>query len=438
MYNSNRGEHLNMKKITSLTLGALLLSFSNIARAELLENLKFDGSIEAQAYALKNADVDNATVDKRSETRTRLMLGSTFDLEKDVVSGRVLVSKHNRIYGAAGGSENTNTVQNNLLVDEAYLKIPKLFNRLDANVGRQFYGDKGDLAIYFGPVDDNDLNVTSLDIARIDSDAGIVGNLTAIVGKVADAGGNADTDTDLWGLDISNDKLLKVIKSKLGVYFYQARTSSPPGSDNNLAVYGLKLNGNILDSLTYNAEVAMNGGHDAGTPSGDYKGNAFLAGAEWKAGPISVDGGFAMGSGDDDAADADHDDFRSIASDMRFGEIMGKLGTGAPTTIGQGGDTGVGLNNNGAGLTVFHAGVGYSKDKWGVKGHFYNFTASDVVGDDAIGNELDLIGTWKHSENVGLRASAAVFLPGDRAEGAVTDTGNVLRYGLGLDVKFGS
>src|SRR5688572_10848135 len=125
-----------------LTLG-LITSLSLPGYSELLKNFKADGSIEIRAFGIDNeTDRNSATDDYRGEARTRVMVGGSFDLLDDV-HARVLLSKNNRVYG--GGSEDLNTVQSNIFVDNAYVKVDKVFGRVDLTMGRQFYGESDDL-----------------------------------------------------------------------------------------------------------------------------------------------------------------------------------------------------------------------------------------------------------------------------------------------------
>src|SRR4051812_26078460 len=115
---------------SGLVLG-MVASVSFPAHAELLKNFKADGSIEVRSFAIDNeVDRNSNTDDYRSEVNTRLMAGGSFDLLDDV-HARVLLRKNNRNYGngngggGGGASEDLNTVQTNIFVDNAYTKIDK-------------------------------------------------------------------------------------------------------------------------------------------------------------------------------------------------------------------------------------------------------------------------------------------------------------------------
>src|SRR5882672_9211957 len=218
---------MSVKKLASMSFAlALVYSISFPARAELLKNFKTDGSIEVKSFGIDNeTDFNGNADDYRSETRTRIMAGASFDLLDDVHS-RVLLRKNNRLYGQA--AENVNSVQTALSVDNAYVKIDKVFKHVDLTMGRQFYGDSGDLNIYFGVKPDDLLTVTALDTFRADADLAGWAKFQGIAGKTvestpasatAPAGPtNANSDTDLWGGDVSTDKLIP--KGNVAVAYY--------------------------------------------------------------------------------------------------------------------------------------------------------------------------------------------------------------------------
>src|SRR5262249_54315629 len=212
---------MSLKKLTSLSFAlALVYSISLPARAELLKNFKTDGSIEVRAYSIDNETDRNPTADDyRGDIRQRIMVGGSFDLLDDV-HARVLLRKNNRLYGQA--AENANSVQTALSVDNAYVKIDKVFKHIDLTMGRQFYGNGNDITIYYGPQNDDILSVTALDVFRTDADLGDWAKFQGIAGKAVTgvttaaaaettptsatappAPSFANTDTDLWGGEVN-------------------------------------------------------------------------------------------------------------------------------------------------------------------------------------------------------------------------------------------
>jgi len=134
-------------------------------------------------------------------------------------------------------------------------------------------------------------------------------------------------------------------------------------------------------------------------------------------------GEYAMGTGDKTSA-TKNEKFTAINHNYVPGLIFGGLGVGAANT---------GLGN----LTTFNAGVKFtpkSIEKLTLCGNFYNFDYTEKVGTvEKIGTELDFGAAWKHSDNVFLKASYAMFTP-DNDFSANDDAKTLL--GLDAVVKF--
>lgn len=436
---------MSVRKLFSLSVAlALVYSISLPARAELLKNLKTDGSIEVRTFGIDNeVDFNGATDDYRSETHTRVFVGGSSDLLDDVHS-RVLLRKNNRIYG--GGAENANTVQTNVIVDNAYAKIDKVFGHVDLTMGRQFYGTSDDLVIYFGPQSDDVLTVTALDVFRVDTGVRDLVEIQGIAGKLADGGATgvgANSDTDLWGIDVNTDKVIP--KGNLASYYYTRKVKNPlPTTGNNtLNVYGVRAGGDVpvVSGLGYKAEYVQNFGRNnpaAGTPA--YDGNAYFLGLKWgtdvstKRGamPVRAHGEYGRGSRD----------FLAVAPAKRFGKIWGEHSTVGPSTLNGAGN---GVLAGGAGLTnlkVLDAGVGLTcpVTKAGLDLNWYRFIYDDGVftgGRTSAGTEYDLVLSYKHSDNVSFEASAASFQVGDALQNAApTGTSPITRLGADVKVRF--
>ncbi len=439
---------MSVRKLFSLSLAlALVYSISLPARAELLKNFKTDGSIEVKSFGIDNEfDFKGTHDDYRSETRTRVLVGGSFDLLDDV-HARVLLRKNNRVYN--GGSENAQNVQDNVWFDNAYTKIDKLFGHVDLTMGRQFYGSSDDLLIYFGVLPDDLLSVTALDIFRADADVNGWAKIQAIAGKIADNGANSsaanvNSDTDVWGLEVNTDKLIPKGTAGLGYYTQQTKKAAAGlnGTDNNtLNNVVLKANGDIIAGLGYAAEYVQNFGRNAGfdpvtPPSSDAnRGSAYIIGLkenhDFGNMPLRAHAEYGRGSRD----------FQSIAAGKRFGIIWGEHtipGVGPSTFNGVGG---AGLTN----LKVFDFGAGTNCPitHIGIDLNWYRFIYDDGLtvgtpnGNTSAGSELDLILSYKHSENVSLELSAARFWVGD----ANQNTGNsqtspITRLGGDVKIKF--
>ncbi len=139
------------------------------------------------------------------------MVKSDWDLLDDV-HAHVSLDKNDRTYGTAvsglgatAGLQNLNSIQTAVFVDEAYVKIDKLFGGLDTKLGRQYYGEPGDLVIYYGPKYQlYGMPITALDGGRFDWNGEKVG-VTVLAAKVT---GNAarrrttPANVNLAGIDL--------------------------------------------------------------------------------------------------------------------------------------------------------------------------------------------------------------------------------------------
>lgn len=429
-----------MKQLSSYILSlALVLSISLPGRAELLKNFKSDGSIQVRSFGINNeTDRNSRADDYRSESRTRILVGGSFDLLDDV-HARVELGKNNRLYGQAG--ENANSVQTALAVTNANVKIDKVFGRVDLTMGRQYYNNPNDLVIQYNPNNDDILSIGALDAFRADASLGDWGKLVTIFGKTAEgtatsatapAGpSNSNSDTDVFGGEISSDKL--VPQGNLAVYYYTNKAKGAGTTGNNtLNVYGARLHGQIIGGLGYEAEGIGNGGrnHSVANQPG-YDGSAYLLALKYGANvgeyPVRARAEYGRGS----------DNFRAISAGRRFGIIWGQhsAGTG-PSTLNSVG--GPGLSN----LKVFDAGAGIScpKTKLGLDLAWYRFQYDANLGGvgTSAGTEYDLVLSYPHSDNVSFEVSAASFQPGDAIDNI--DGGGsrspVTRLGADVKIKF--
>jgi hypothetical protein len=446
------------KKLCSFGMGfALVGSICFPARADLdlFKNFKTEGSIETRSFSIDNELYrDSLRDDYRAETNVRIMLGGSFDLLDDVHS-KILLDKVSRWGGApqrglyAGmpeGSiygENLQTVENNVFVDNAYVKIDKVFGQVDLTIGRQFYGDPTSPVIYFGPNNDDILSVNSVDLFRADADIMGWAKFQGIAGKVVDNGNGepplstvgTNSDLDLWGGELNSDKVIP--KGNLAAYYYTLQWKNPGGNDTRI-VYGARAAGDVapVAGLGYKAEIIQDGGRDnmaAGTPG--YGGSAYTIGLKYgrdvanKPARAKVD--WSRGS----------DNFAAIAPSARYGIIWGEQTTQGPSTLNRGTyGTAASLSN----VDIFDAGVGINPiQKLGIDFNWYRImydaTMASVNGRSA-GNELDLILSWKHSDNVYFEVNAATFQVGgalDNSGPAPNGATNpITRLGADVKIKF--
>lgn len=411
-----------MSKRALLSLGLAASLFTPV-RAEILKNAKVDGSIEVKSFGINNAtDATSTTDDYRSDTRTRLMAGVSFDLLDDVHS-RVLLSKNNRVHG--GGIEDANTVQSNLNLDNAYVKIDKVFGSVDTMIGRQFYGDGNDLNIYYGPNPDDALTIGSIDAFRVDGMiAGLV-RYQGLFGRESDNANSAvntsNNSTNVFGGEFGYEK---IAAANLAAYYYTRKDHNPNNASRNNThnTIGVRAAGNVLAGVGYNAEYIRSYGRD--TTGTDVNGDAFNLGvhAGLTAGvPVRFHASYAHGT----------ELFQGINPGKRYGKIWGEHTSASNGPASANRTQANGLNN----LRVFDVGIGANlTPKLGLDFNVYRFQYSENAAGTSAGTEYDLIASWKHSDNVAFEFSAASFQVGSGlSSGAVSPA---TRLGADVKIKF--
>lgn len=423
-----------MKKVIGML--AVVALMSSVASAELLKNFKYDGKIEVNAYQVNNADYNKNAADKKNDVDTRVQINAGFDLNDDV-NAVVSAIKCNRQYNAAGETVAAGTIDS-FTFQQAYLNLKGVLG-FDHKLGRQYYGNEGDLIVYYGPKNwpltyaaaANGLAVTGLD--------GWTGwyktgkwDTHAILAKAVNTVTAANTDRDIFGVvakyDLGNEKL----NPTAYYYRYNMQAGAIAGPSDNLGVIGAKANGKY-ESFDYNAEFAMNTGSNnnlviarVNTNAGvnKYQGYGFLGNVKYGtdlAGKLNLVGEYAMGSGDK-KADNKVKEFYAINSDYRPGIIYGGYQANA------------GITN----LTTYNVGANWTPEKLNKLNlclKYYNFAETEKIGTTKkIGTETDLVATWTHSDNVSLKLALAQFAP-DKDLAPVNDDAEIY-IGTSFNVKF--
>src|SRR5262249_6774734 len=141
--------------------------------------------------------------------------------------------------------------------------------------GRQYYGDAGDLIIYFGPKNDYGQTVTAIDSMRVDASNDWV-NFSGLAGKTADQGtigtfANAAgaNEVDVTGFNVG----IKPLPVKTNVFVWDRtthgngnlgtapNTAGASGANDDLWVYGAKVKGEAMGgwaALTLAANAGSN------------------------------------------------------------------------------------------------------------------------------------------------------------------------------------
>jgi len=426
-----------MKKVIGIL--AVVALVTSVASAELLKNFKYDGKVEVNAYQVNNADYDKTAADKKNDVDTRVQLNAGFDLNDDV-NAVVSAVKCNRQYNAAGETVAAGTIDS-FTFQQAYLNLKGVLG-IDHKLGRQYYGNEGDLIVYYGPKSwpltyaaaANGLGVTGLD--------GWTGwyktgkwDTHAILAKAANTVTAANNDRDIFGVVAKYDLGEEMLNPT--VYYYRDNIQAGTGfagPNDHLDIIGAKANGKH-EGFDYNAEFAMNMGYNnnaviarvnpnAGVNK--YQGYGFLANAKYGidlAGKLNLMGEFAVGSGDKKVDDKVKE-FYAITSDYRPGIIFGGYQAHA------------GLTN----LTTYNIGALWmpsKAEKLSLGAKYYNFAETEKLGGKSnLGTEMDFYANWKHSENVNVKAYLASFTPEKDTTPAVATDDAETMLGAAFTVKF--
>jgi len=398
-----------MKKFVSLMVAAMFALPSFASAGSVLDGLKLSGEITVNKVSVNNEVTASAAGDDyRSESRVRTILNMDMKLADDM-DARVVLTKNNRQFGTDSEAldEKWNGVVavgaiSNVFVENAYIKIQKLFDLVDLKVGRMFYGERDDLALYIGPTYDYDLDVAAIDGYLANAEiAGI--NVEYLDAKEIEAAGGAatapDDDTDLQGLVLSPvSKIADMVSAKFYAYKKVENLVAANHDSNTLLLYGVKASADV-SGVNVKAEYAMNGGTDeSGAADIDYKGKAMIVGASGKVASVGVRAEIANGSGQDTSAD--NTLFTAAGSDLRYGEVWGNT-PGVGTVTGGAGVANLNVMNIGADYDVNDK-VKASADFLMLKTNEKVATAPTPAGTKKIGNEIDLKVCYEHSKNLSM------------------------------------
>ncbi|MBI4801129.1 MAG: alginate export family protein [Elusimicrobia bacterium] len=427
-----------MKKVIGILV--VVAFASSIASAELLKNVKYNGSVEVKSVTIGNlgaslsTSFDTDLKIKYSQTLPRVTLGINFDLNDDV-NAQVTAVKIDRKYGdtSTTAGQTIDNITNKVMFSEAYLNLKNVIG-INHKVGRQYYGKPGDIAMYYGP---SSMNFATFVIAALDAWYGEwkkdKWTVTGLVGKVTESNSTtAMNDKDVYGVTAAYDYSEKV-KPSVYIYVSDDRTAFPLTYKPNVA--GVKAAGKH-QGLGYGAEFAMNSGNNSAAV--DYTGTAVKADLNYNfdgkaAGKFEFMGGFAMGSGDKSTTTAKDERFTAVRSNYIPGLLFCGVGVGATNGRSQ-----VGLTN----LTTFNFGANWTPEKLNklsVGAKYYSFAYTEAT-DKPLGTELDFTAAWKHSDNVSARAFYALFTPDQKFVGKTglvnNPTDAATLFGLDLVVKF--
>jgi len=419
-----------MKKFFGLMIAAMFSLSSFVSAESVLDGLKLSGEITVNKTSVNNeATLSSDGDDYRSESTVRTMINIDGEVA-DGVKGRVVLTKNDQKFGDAGNTDQSLTgVQGAVNVSNAYIQVEKLFDLVDLKVGRMFYGDKGNLAVYYGPGYDYGLGITAIDGYLATAEISGI-NVKYLDAKVLEAGAPAtDNDNDLQGLVLTPQS--KIADMIAGEFYYYKSVNGAGGSTHDqdtLLIYGVKANAEV-SGVNVKAEYAMNGGTDeTGATDDDYAGSAMVLGASMKVSGLNVRAEIAQGTGDK-ASTADKDEDFASAGDLSYGEVWGNSPAG-PFAVG-----GAGIQD----LNVMNIGVDYDvNDKVSSSADYLIFTENEAAAGtkDDIGSEIDLKATYTHSESVSLDLVVARFMSGDAWKAVVDPPADIDKVNLQMNVKF--
>jgi len=422
-----------MKKV--LAIVAAVAVVSSVASAQLLKNFKLDGSsLEINAYNLNNADFNDDNGDKKGDVDTRLMLNMSFDLNDDANAVVTLV-KNNRQWGT--NSENINDkdnkgILNNIYVEQAYINLKGVLG-MDHKLGRQFYGNPGDLVIYYGPKM-WPYQPTFGIVNAIDAWVGTYNykdwTFTGIMGK--EKRNKDNLGNNLSGIDIKK----KIDRFNLNAYYYYKvdNTTTTPNTG-HLGLYGFRANWEcrFVEGLNLGLEYNHNAGSDNSYKK--YKGYAYKVNAGYTtdkaAGKLGLNAEYVYLSGDNNPGDTDNETYTSIADDYRPGIIYG----------GNWIDWNTYYRYTGDGDKIIKLGLNWTPEKLNklnLAFDYINFKAAEKetnMTEDTLGNEYDIVATWNHSDKVSLKGYYAMFEPEKKNLIGITDDMETM-LGAAFVVKF--
>ncbi len=404
-----------MKRVLQRAVAILLFGLVTMPQFILAQE---NGKITYKAQIRERSEVSqrdfNNDTDFNSYTYLRTRFGVLMTPSEDVTA--FVQIQDSRVYG-----QETNTLASraNLDLHQAYVKVNHfLFNKLDIKLGRMelSYGDQrvigavgwhnvgrsfdgGVATINF--TDKFKLDAFSARLMERSTPAGVAtpGNL---------AGDRSDeNDVDfggLYGMYSGSESF------QADFYLLAQIDGTDIGGENTLeqATLGTYLRGK-KNSLSYKAELAFQGGKTRGADISAF----MLTGAvTYALANSNLKPAFTLGydylSGED-LTDNKVNSFNTLfATNHKFYGYMDYF-------------INVPAQSGGLGLKDMMVKVQLKPSaKWGIGAHFHNFLSAEDAGngDNAFGQEIDLVGNYKFRKNFTWTAGLSFFIPGDLMKSA--------------------
>ncbi len=435
-----------MKKLLGLALAAAMVISAVPAKAEIFKNFQTKGELEVHGVMTQNVQDANSMVgDNYRNTQNRITFGAAWDMLDDL-HANVTAVKNDRYWGTA--AQDLNTIQTQLCVYEANIVMDDLFG-FKTKIGRSFYGNEGDIIVYYGNEHMVEgLATSSVDLASFVRQHTLLGydNWTEVTyAKTAGTAGGATTDngTNFWA--IKNVMRLNS-DMDLGLFIYNNRTgNATQGVDGkNLWIFDVNTHGKKAD-MSWAVELAGNMGYaDKGISAPvtqNYRGWAAKIDLAYNA-KINNMGvtprlGFAYGSGDTNAGGEKDKNFQAINANYRPGYIYGK----SPNFFANVGTLGAFTSTSLSNRQVWNIGVDVdATEKLSFVADWYNFWVNNVTaaykGQHNLGSELDLTANYAYASNVDLGIYVARFDLGGLAKTQVTTNNPMYKVGSYVNVRF--
>lgn len=457
-------------KNLKLVLGAAAVLAAGSSWAHALDlnlsSIKVDGSLELKSQSATNeTDFVNTANDQRNSTRHKLVLGVGGELTEGVMTRFEAVRTPLGGLGTAGQfgqvAQSAWGEQVNLRIENAYLGLDDIIWGINAKIGRQYVGDAGNLVMYAGHYDDDNMTVGGVDAVNLHHKCGPVdvnylhattNDTKTLTGSDYSGGGLRSVVRSLGAMfnlkDVTGSDMLDL---PLGIKWHHATNqgAAAPSDNVNLGIYELNAGLNLMEnmlmlSLDYGTNMGQRNTATAAGAMVKFKGSllALKGMLDHKDSGFSAWVQLVTASGDDDngepTAGVTSVDDKSwhdlsafgMAPRKSYGEILGKSNALSAVPLLQGLDSGSPLtvNTHGRGFQVTNLGAGYvlpvMNNMLKVTADYIIAAANKLRGTSAtngvadgtgtskdLGTELDLTLHYMKSENLGFKLGYASFDP---------------------------
>lgn len=419
-----------MKKIKALALaGVFTASLSATAFAEMAD-VKVGGEIRVRDVITNDYDLNNDTADRNNTVTSRTRVN--VDAKIDETTKAFIQLQDTRVWGseasttdtsgtqsiaghALGAADSGATVDHRVDVKQAYLQLDKLFGQpLSLKLGRQVldYGDARLIGAFewsnYGRSFDGLKLTYNTDAANVDLFTTKVKDSTGTLSAIGTEVGSTTTDKE----DSYFNGLYVTVKtiptSTLDLYLLEKKNTTD-GED--MLTYGARVNGGAMN-IDWTAEAAWQSGDapTAANSDANKDANFWAVKAGYtipQAANLRIGAEYDWASGQDSSSDNTAFDQLYPTNHPLYGvsDFAGKV-----------------VNGNSYGTNTLSNLQAWSinasaKPAKGLKllAEYWNYSAEEdyAGGNDSIGTEFNIQAWYALSDNVGLHAYWARFMPND-------------------------